>query len=283
MDWRSGIWTLTGKENMKILWLGLEQDIGVDALLMNKNTFDIDKIAEYQPDLVIEREFNAAGLDWRKEIPKIREVCPRAITAAWLIDSHVKGDFHKKYAQLFDFVFVAISNFLNELEHKNKFWLPLCHTSNILLEPGDKQHKVGFVGSHGTAYLEDRTEFYRMIKDIFPNFYLIKDYATYYARMNSIGYIVNLSYNGDMNFRTFEALGSGCGLITSDVPDLYKIDGLVDRISIFKNFNECVDKIKENIDKPIVSHTNWIRDNHMIKNRVEAIINMVETGMQETF
>jgi hypothetical protein len=269
---------------MKILWLGLERSIGVDALLMNKNTFDLEKIKEYQPDLVIEREFNAPGLDWANELPLIKSVAPNVTTAVWLIDTHVKEDFHTDYCKLFDFAFFAISAFAEKIPHPNGYWLPLCFPATITPEQKPlRDHFVGFVGSYGTQYLENRTEFYRMLKDIYPNFFIVRDYATVYQRMATITYMVNLSYNADMNFRTFESLACGCGLLTSDAPDLYKVQGLVEKIAIFKSFEECVELIRQKENIPVVNHSAWILENHSLKNRVESIVQMVETKQQCSF
>lgn len=272
---------------MKTIWLGLEQSVGRDDVLcMNKNTFNLENVSEFQPDIVIEREFNAGGMSWEKEIPLIKDAIPNVKTAVWLIDTHVREDFHRDYCKLFDYAFFAISSFLPSIDHPNKFWLPVCFPSVLEAMPEPnvvRPHEFGFIGSHGTPYLEQRTEFYRLIKDIYPDFHIKRDFSTVYSSMAEIKYMVNLSYNGDMNFRTFESLACGCGLITSDVPDLYKIDGLVERISIFKSFTECVDQIREHHNVGVTSQVEWVKEGHMLTNRLGAIEKMVETGIQETF
>lgn len=270
---------------MKIAWLGLEPDVGLNnVLLLNKSNFSLEKLKEFKPDIVVEREFNADGLDWHKEIPLIKQELPDVKTAVWLIDTHVRLEFHKQYAILFDYVFLAISKYLDEIDHPNKFWLPLCFTaSSVKKYPENRPYHIGFVGRYDVKHLEERTAFMYMIKDIFPKFHLLTDFNTVYDSMGKIEYMVNLSYNGDMNFRTFESLACGCGLITSDVPDLYKIKGLAEKITIFDSFNSCIDAIRSKIDVKPKDHSDWVMKNHTLKNRIKAIVEMIETNIQKEF
>ena len=269
---------------MKILWLGLEQNIGREALILNKNNFSIDKVINFNPDIVIEREFNATGLDWSNEIILIKKSLPNVRTATWLIDTHVREPFHKEYCKLFDYAFFAISRFMDRIDHPRKFWLPVCHTSMFLLEfPKKRPYHIGFVGRFSGKFLEERSEFMFMLKDIFPDFHLITDYGTVYQTMSKIEYMVNLSYDGDMNFRTFESLACGCGLITNDVPDLHKITGLDERITIFDSFDSCVDAIKNKVGVTQTDNSKWVMEKHTLGNRFDSIINMIQTGKQEEF
>lgn len=270
---------------MKILWLGLESSVDFpDTMTMNKQTYDINKVLEFQPDLIFEREFNADGMTWYRELEEMTNKLPNVTTAVWLIDTHVRLDFHKKYSQIFDYVFLSISKFLPQIDHPNKFWLPLCYTATDLVPfKTERKHQIGFVGRFGVQFLENRTEFMEKVKEMYPDFYAVTDYNTVYQTMSDIKIMVNLSYDQDMNFRTFEALACGNTLVTSSVPDLFKIKGLTDRIRVFTNYQDLKEIIDDELLKAPVNNQQWILDHHMMKHRLQSALNMIASNKQEDF
>lgn len=273
---------------MKVLWLGLEAALdmsGMTVKSMSRSTFNIEEVIAFNPDFVFEREFNAEGYDWVDQIKLMRMTLPKTTKyAVWLIDSHVRPDFHKEYSKLFDYAFCAISSFIPELDHPNKYWLPLCHTAPFVPEFREQRDfSIGFVGRFDQIHLENRTEFMNKVKLVYPDFHAVVDYANVYQTMSSMKIMVNLSYNGDMNFRTFESLACGNILVTSEVPDLYKIEGLVERIHIYKDFAQFQEIVNDQINREPPNYQAWIMEKHLMKHRLASAINMMTIGIQSNF
>ena len=85
---------------MKILWLGLEHELGIEdkheVLIMNKDTFDMSKVNEFVPDVLIEREFNDGISIYDEEIKHIKKRYPNCKTIMWFIDTHVQYQRHRE-------------------------------------------------------------------------------------------------------------------------------------------------------------------------------------------
>lgn len=272
---------------MKVLWLGLEQmsTVGfIETKTMNKGNYSLEEVKRFNPDIIFEREFNADGMSWEKEIKEMKAALPHVKTAVWLIDTHVRKDFHKQYAKNFDYVFMAISHLMHEIDHPNRFWLPLCHTANFVPEfKATREHELGFIGRFNAPFLENRTEFIKKVKEMYPDFYAVTDYNNLYENMSKIKIMVNLSYNQDMNFRTFEALACGNILVTSTVPDLFKISGLRERIFVFNDYDELKEIVDSLKDKTPINYQKWILDHHTPEHRLISAVKMIITNQQEDF
>lgn len=275
---------------MKILWIGLETDTGLEkehqVLIMNKHNWNEKTILEFNPDISIEREFNSPDYQYQFETLFLIKNLPTCKRCIWLIDTHVSYDRHKEYCKMFDFVFLAISSFVEEFKQYNPhtYWLPLCAPFTRVVPKEDKIYPIGYVGRFNVPFLEDRTKTLEFIESKFPKqCHFVTDYATAYKTMSQIKIMVNISYLNDMNFRTFEALACGCTLVTNRVTDLYKIKGLVDKIYIWEHEQDCVEIISNLIDRDPVDNSEWVYKYHMLTNRSHSIINMVLTDLQEEY
>lgn len=278
---------------MKILWLGLEQTIGLDThevCIMNKHNFDMEKAITFSPDIIIEREFNDGVHIWDKEIDEMKERLPKTKTAVWLIDTHVALVRHLKYISHFDFVFMAISKHAAEFSkfHPQVYWLPLCFPATTLPPIETKQWKVGFVGRM-LDEMEDRKKLLDAVASHYkPKVYhFVTDYETVYSTMSKCEIMLNRSFADDLNFRVFEALGCGNILITNDVPDIKKIKGLRDRLYISNTPEGTLSIIdsmlfhqsqKIGLYARIESNRKFIADRHMIQHRAGRIIEVIEKG-----
>ena len=85
---------------MNILWFGLEERLGIEeshsVLILNKATFSTEKVLQFKPDIVIEREFNDGISEYRAEICWIKKTFPTCKTMVWLIDTHVRKEIHNE-------------------------------------------------------------------------------------------------------------------------------------------------------------------------------------------
>jgi spore maturation protein CgeB len=278
----------------KILWFGLEAVLGIEheheVLIMNKASFDTEKVLAFKPDILIEREFNDAVSMYESEVAFTKRMFPKCKTAVWLIDTHVQHTRHKEYAKIFDFVFLAISKYVPEFEKISPaicvFWLPLgfpCPTIPELAK--EKKYTIGFVGRFNCRYMEDRTQFLREIKDQYKRLcHFVTDYRDVYQTMSECNIMINKSISDDMNFRVFEALGVGNVLVTNSVPDLYKVKGLAERIYVYNTVEGAKDFIDQIMKEKIeYTDTDYIKKNHMLPNRINSILGMIESKVQQEF
>jgi len=282
----------------KILWLGLETQLSNkyteqehEFLILNRDTFTMEKLEEYKPDIVIEREFNDGRSIYKDEMIFIGKHYPKIKRAVWLIDTHVQFARHLAYSEYFDYIFLAISRFVPIIKgiYKSKrvFWLPLCHPV-VSLPPNQidkRKHKVSFVGRWGQQFFKERTALVEKLKQE-PYFYAITDYDNCYKIMSDSEISFNRSYSEDLNFRVFEALACGSEVVTNPVPDLYKIEGLAEQIHIYKNDLDVFQMLEDLVSgkrKPRgtpESHRKWIRNKHLLVHRVSDCIRMIQNDTQ---
>lgn len=283
---------------MKIIWLGLEQKLinryveqEHQFLIFNRDTFSMEKLEEFKPDLIIEREFNDNKSIYTDEMIFVKKHYPKIKRAVWLIDTHVQFARHLKYAENFDYIFLAISRFVpifkNLFKNKHIFWLPLCYPV-VTLPPNQiekRKHKISFVGRWGKTLFKERTQLVERLKQE-PYFYAITDYQNCYKIMSDSEISFNRSLSEDMNFRVFEALACGSEVVTNLVPDLLNIEGLEEQIHIYKNDSEVFPMIKELVsDKRRFkgtpeSHRKWVASKHLLFHRISDCIRMIQSGLQ---
>ena len=287
---------------MKIVYLGLDRNIELDQKHQVKHLdyrdiqargLDsvVDEIAQFNPDLLFEREYNDGLSVYDKLIDRIAADVPGCVKALWLIDTHVQYLRHKEYHKKFDITFMAISKFVDEFNKDHPtFWLPLCYpgrTDSIKRNKGDIDHDVVFVGRWGNMFPE-RTRLLEVLARRYKGkFYGIKDYENMERIIRRSVVSFNCSIMDDMNFRVFETMAAGVELVTNEVPDLYKIEGLTDRINIYHNDQELVQMIDDILDskreREVVKNQYWIRDNHCLIHRHIAMLNMVSSHKQFEF
>lgn len=275
---------------MRILWIGYEKQLGIEkthkVLKMNKSNWDLEKIIEFNPELIIEREFNDGISFYQKEMEQFIQLLPNAKRAMWFIDTHVQYERHKDYQKWFDYKFFAISKYAQEFKG---YWLPLCYPLSEVVSYDIKPiHKIGFIGRWG-KYFDERNKVLSFVKYFYEDdFYIKTDYKTVYKSMAECKIMINRSIGEDMNFRVFEALGSRNILVTNEVPDLYKIKGLTDRIYIYKSYCELINIIEKllKIDTPISvieDNLKYIKQNHLLSNRINSMLKIIETEKQVSF
>jgi spore maturation protein CgeB/Tfp pilus assembly protein PilF/ubiquinone/menaquinone biosynthesis C-methylase UbiE len=141
--------------------------------------------------------------------------CPRA---CYLIDSHINLEWHLKWAQLFDFVFVAQKRYIPRFEEagcREVHWLPLACDPELHRRHSDveKKHDVGFVGSLTEGHAR-RVELLRQLSeksDVHKERCFLEDMVRV---LNESRIVFNSALANDMNMRVFEALGCGSLLVT---------------------------------------------------------------------
>lgn len=285
---------------MKILWLGKEQKLADnytppehEFLIMNRENFSMEKLKEFNPDVVIEREFNDAVSIYEYEWSYIKREMPHIKRAMWFIDTHVQFQRHLAYAAHFDFIFLAISRYVpifqNQFPKAKVFWLPLCHPVTCL-PPNSfgRDIKASFVGRWGQTIYPERTVIVEELKQE-KWFQAVTDYNNVYQIMSNSIISFNRSYSEDMNFRVFEALACGTELVTNEVPDILKIKGLKNRIHLYKRDGDAVKMVsdlvngKRKFKSDAQSHRKYIMSFHLLKHRVTELLCMLQYGAQHDY
>jgi spore maturation protein CgeB len=293
------------EKGMKILYLSYERGLELEQnghLVMYQDAFTLGDeqlstetpalqyIKNFSPELIIEREFNDGKAVYSKFYAWAKKNLPDAKRAWWAIDTHVSYERHKEYAKNFDAVFYAISKYAKEL---GGYWLPLAYpgrSDSIRRNYGSIAFDISFVGRWNPQWFPKRTALINGLRERYGNrFYAVTDYNNAMTILRQSKVSVNHSINDDMNFRVWEILASGAELVTDDVPDLYKIEGLVERISIYFNIATApvyIDGILQN--SPLFTHNSlqnqvWVKMHHCLVHRHMAMLKMLETGVQLEF
>jgi Glycosyl transferases group 1 len=256
------------------------------------------KVKDFKPDVLIEREHNDKKAMYIDIVTWVQINFPKCIRCAWLIDNHCNFDWHKSYAPLFNYVFVAISkyqpilaSFLRKIGSKTiVFWLPVCYpyrTDKIKRNKSHVPFDIVFVG-RWDGYFKKRTELIKKLQDKYgEDFFPITDYANMeeYIRQGIISF--NCSLLDDMNFRVFESIANGIELVTDDVPDLHLIHGLVERINVYRNEEEMMKEIDDILDckleHDVIRTQIWVQNHHALIHRHKAILEMIKTNVQSSF
>lgn len=289
---------------MKILYLSYENyiDTAKDHAVMYLNRDSMAtsdwKVAidTFEPELVLEREFNDGKAVYNDVLEYIKEKHPNCKTAVWLIDTHVGHDRHVEYAKLFDYVFLAISSYVDEFAsqvNENTFWLPVCYPySKDEITPNYRpiNNEVVFVGNVDRikAWFPERAEYVEYLQNHYKNrFYAVTDYDNMKTIIRESKVSFNYCIKDDLNFRVFETLGLGTELVTNDVTDLHKIEGLTDWVNIYRDKVDLIRIIDSILANESTINTlkaqRWVKDNHTLYNRYKSLLKMIMSGHQERF
>ncbi len=212
--------------------------------------------------------------------------CP---TAAYLIDVHVGSRLRLPLAALFDYVFVAQRDSVQEYSAdpgQVVEWLPLaCDPSLYTGAPHSRIWDIGFVGNPGTPQSR-RFQLLSMLQTEF----LMNDFHRPYSREEMAEtymrskIVVNCSVGSEVNMRLFEALASGALLITDRIEnglsELFS-DGL--ELITYDGPQDLREKVRYYLahdaerDKIAIAGKNKAFSAHTWSSRVQQLLDTVET------
>lgn len=258
----------------------------------------LEQVLKFNPDIVIEREFNDGKALYMPLLYELKKAKPDVIRAKWFIDTHLQKKLHLLYSNAIDIGFFAVSKYVEEfkqyLGEDKAFWLPLCYpyrSDSIVTNYQPIKHEISFVGRWGKnlGFLE-RTDLIHLLKTHYgKRFHSVTDYKNMLTILKQSKVTFNCSIGKELNFRVFEALGCGTELVTDDVEDIYKINGLTDYLWTYQNKKELYDFIDGILrNDKYYTHNQlqaqkFIKNKHCMVNRLESIINMIEKREQEEF
>lgn len=239
----------------------------------------IGEIQDFGPDLIIEREWN----DSKALYDRIYLAFPSVPKAWWWIDTHVLYEYRKPYARNFDYLFIAVSRFVEPARKDINLassWLPLScpwEAGGCMPNSEPKEYDVSFIARIEPAkYFDRRIECVNKLKAYFGDRFYFETTPNMVSIVRRSRVSMNCAYNNDLNFRYFEVLGCGTELVTDAVDDLYRIPGLQDRLTIYHNFDEMLELaeavLRGEIKHDMVEVQNWIRQNHCVEHRYQQLI-----------
>jgi len=239
----------------------------------------IGEIQDFGPDLIIEREWN----DSKALYEPVYKAFPNVPKAWWWIDAHVIYEYRKPYARNFDYLFLAVSRYVEPAQQdlmRPAFWLPLsCPWDSGGCQPNNepKDYTVSFIARIAPIqYFERRIECVRRLQEHFGPLFYFETTPNMVSIVRRSRVSMNCAYNNDLNFRYFEVLGCGTELVTDAVPDLYRVPGLQERCTIYQDFDDMLGKVQQVIDGEIkhdmAEVQNWIRQNHCVEHRYYQLI-----------
>lgn len=140
-------------------------------------------------------------------------------TAWYTIDAHLHLHWHKAYAAVFDFVFVAQKSYREDYEYDASrqivTWLPLfCNPKRDRYSPLSKIYDLSFVGALNVRWKPERSRFLEAVSHRIPLYTTSGEYVSVFNRSKVV---LNECAADDVNFRVFEALACGSLLLTERV------------------------------------------------------------------
>lgn len=179
------------------------------------------KQCKKKPDVIIQIE--GSGLQHLTGYKNLE-----TLTAFWAIDSHIPIDldFQRNIAKDFDYVFVAMKDYLNAFRkiHDNVFWLPLAADPGIHKNYHvNKLFDIGYVGSMPMVSKpsELHKDKMRLLNNLGKKYNVLavgnvwKENVGKIYSMSKIGF--NKSVGGDLNMRVFEIMSCGTLLLTDKI------------------------------------------------------------------
>lgn len=188
-------------------------DIGCD-FYTDPETIQVllqQQIERFLPDIIFQGDCSGPLLHLGLE----KVVLP---TVWYAVDTHLHAVWHRHYAVLFDHVFCAQQNMVEQLSvyRKNVSWLPLYCSETVEWVPWDQRSfNVSFVGKVENRHNPDRQTFFdTMQRKGFDIHFASGAWAPVYRQSKMV---VNQSVADDLNLRFFEAAGSGALLVTDEL------------------------------------------------------------------
>ena len=208
---------------------------------LNYNNFSVsfDEISK-DCDALLSLENYDSG--WHPDISKFK-----GKKLFWSIDSHCALQNHQMHCAKHKFDTILLSN----IQHSHHFngmvnsavWFPNGYPPD-LVKPDltvTRSHDIGFCGSligNRESWLNLISNKFKLKKDIFViGNDMVKAFSSY-----KIAFNINIA--DDINFRTFEATGSGAMLLTNYTPNLEKLFKIGEEIIIYDSPEDLLRKIE---------------------------------------
>jgi len=120
------------------------QDLGVQSESAYWDDSNLPaKVEKFAPDLLFVVHGRKYSQRWKSSLHKMP-------SAVWLLDEPYEVDDTSRFSRIFGTVFVNDSSTLHR--HNNAHFLPVCFDPGVYYyRPGDRQHRLGFIGGGNPA------------------------------------------------------------------------------------------------------------------------------------
>jgi hypothetical protein len=144
------------------------------------------------------------------------------LTIAYLIDVHQELRLRISQSKFFDQIYLAQKDYIHHFECSGQYqiaWLPLACAPHLYTKTNfPRLIDVSFIGNFGSLG-SIRNETLTIVKNFFPHHITNKftppqEMVNIYQKSKIV---FNISVNGDLNMRFFEAMASGALLITDRI------------------------------------------------------------------
>ena len=166
----------------------------------------------WHPDFILLTDDSTYPMFWGME-----EV---EVPLGWFaIDSHIHHAWHRAYAAIFDFIFVAqkdyVPMYVFERERQVVTWLPLCAFPFSQTERSfPPLYDLSFVGNVNSRCNPERRMFIESLQAQYPLHVATGEFVSIFTRSKMV---LNQCASQDVNFRTFEAMACGSLLLMERV------------------------------------------------------------------
>jgi glycosyltransferase involved in cell wall biosynthesis len=232
------------------------QDGRVRSIRTEPGSFDVQEIlrqlpAEQQPEVLVVKA-DATGRNLPRNLAAVK--CPRVLLV---------GDTHHQqhplsrmieYARSEPFDFVVFDHtrhharFFAEAGVKSLHWLPAIDYGFVPREPVAKpSHPLTFIGQSGRYHPYRRHVLDKVVMAGLPLETMTAPLARTAELYADSEITLNISLNGDLNLRVFEALAAGGFLLTDALPDDSGLPQLFEpgkHLVTWKNADELIERIR---------------------------------------
>lgn len=216
--------------------------------------------------------------------------CP---TACYLIDNHFNLHWHLKWAENFDYVFVAQLEYLQFFTACgiNAYWLPLgCDPEIHAKVSSTILHDISFVGTLSSNNPRRKMLLEQLSETI--GVYCERCYWDDMAKVFSSSKIVfNNAAKNDLNMRVFEVMSTGALLLTDPAhgsgQDVLFKKG--EELAVYRNDNELIDVVQFYLKNSALREQIAARGRQLVHNahtydhRIDDLLAVTLSGKPDTF
>lgn len=236
----------------------------------------------WNPDFILLTDDSTFAMFWGLE--------DLDVPLGWFaIDSHIHLEWHRAYAAIFDFIFVAQRDYVPRYEYDRERqmvkWLPLCTFPFPQKgSPLPKLYDLSFVGRLNSQFNPERRVFIEKIQERYPIHVAQGEFVSIFRRSKMV---LNQCVCHDVNFRTFEAMACGslllmehCGngleeLFQDGVHLILYEKGNVDQVIEIAEYYSRYDHKRESI--ALAGQAN-VLSKHTYTHRAQTILDDLLTG-----
>jgi hypothetical protein len=262
----------------KVLTCGIgdQFDVPLPSIYLSITEILMYLPADFQPHVILYLD-NGAPLTIRK---LTQSPC---VNLFYSVDTHHMAFAQQELVHIFEHIFVAQKDYLHLFDQEKSSWLPVWASKSVNGKHYQHRNKSAiFVGTLNPELNPQRVTFIQDISKLCPLLIKQGNFELYFPEMQIA---LNQTVSGDLNFRVFEAMGSGCLLMTEDSTNGLKVlftpqEHLItypkgetavvaQLINYYLNNTAIAAEIAQRGHKEII-------EKHLAQNRAQAILDTLE-------